>query len=531
MNETNESQTFATGIYIRLSQEDGDREESNSVANQKALLTEYIENFDDLFLYDVYVDDGYSGLNFNRPAFQRMLNDIYSGVITCVVVKDLSRFGRDYIEVGRYIERLFPAMGVRFISYSDRLDSAKQSYDILLPIKNIFNEQYARDISAKITTVIRSKQKSGEYVGAFACYGYKKSPTDKNKLIVDEYAAKVVRRIFSLYLNGVGKQRIANILNDDEIPCPTEYKRLNGENYKNCNRLKTTRYWTYSTIHTILSNEMYCGTMVQGKKKQHMHRITRIQDKSKWIRVPHTHEAIIDQETWRKVQLIKNGRNKDIGLKDNNSIFAGYLVCGDCGRAMMKNAWTRADGSKTFSFYCGTYKRVGKKYCTPHTLPLTVLEEIVLQDLNKIIHRIENLSSLVHSRANANDTAKNVVDAEIRRTTQELEKVSKLKISIYEDYKEGIITKEEFISYKANYSQKEDLYRKQLAALQEKQSDNVIDKILSSPWVERLVSRRSIDKLDRLIVVEMIDHIEVYENKKIKIFYNFSNDLKILFSD
>ena len=204
---------FNVAVYIRLSREDGDKEESDSVGNQKKLLTEYVSRKDELILYDVYIDDGFTGTNFNRPAFKRMIKDIEAGKVNCVIVKDLSRFGRDYIDTGRYLEREFPELGVRFISITDGIDSMKQAYDMLLPIKNIFNEQYARDISKKVQTAVKTKQKAGEFIGAFTSYGYKKSPVDKNKLIIDEYSADVVRRIFSLYIKGYGKQKIAKLLN------------------------------------------------------------------------------------------------------------------------------------------------------------------------------------------------------------------------------------------------------------------------------------------------------------------------------
>ena len=372
---------FNVAIYIRLSREDGDKEESDSVGNQRKLLTEYVAKKEDFIVYDTYIDDGYSGTNFNRPSFQRMITDIEDGKVNCVVVKDLSRFGRDYIDTGRYLERYFPELGVRFISVTDSIDSMKQAYDMLLPIKNIFNEQYARDISKKIQATVKSKQKAGEFIGAFTSYGYKKSPVNKNKLVIDDYAADVVRRIFSLYIQGYGKQRIAKLLNAEGILCPAEYKKVNGENYKNWNRLESTTYWSYSTINSILHREMYVGNMVQGTKHQRMRSKQKKMPKEDWIIVENTHEPIIDKETWEKAQSLLKKRTRELDLETNKNIFAGFVKCGDCGRSMAKNMWRRADGSKTYSLYCGTYKRIGKEYCTPHTLPMAVLEDIVLGDL------------------------------------------------------------------------------------------------------------------------------------------------------
>ena len=521
---------FNVAIYIRLSREDGDKEESDSVGNQRKLLTEYVAKKDDFILYDVYVDDGYSGTNFNRPSFQRMIADIEDGKVNCVVVKDLSRFGRDYIDTGRYLERYFPELGVRFISVTDSIDSMKQAYDMLLPIKNIFNEQYARDISKKIQATVKSKQKAGEFIGAFTSYGYKKSPVDKNKLVIDDYAADVVRRIFSLYIQGYGKQRIAKLLNAEGILCPAEYKKVNGENYKNCNRLESTTYWSYSTINSILHREMYVGNMVQGTKHQRMRSKQKKMPKEEWIIVENTHEPIIDKATWEKAQSLLQKRTRELDLETNKNIFAGFVKCGDCGRAMTKNMWRRADGSKTYSLYCGTYKRNGKQYCTPHTLPMAVLEDIVLGDLKAIVDSVDNLKELVQSQSFTASKVKRIADTELSKIKAELERVKRLKKYIYEDYREELISKEEFLSYREDYLKKEELYSKQIEALEEKKKDNVTEDVFETPWLKRLLELKDIETLDRDIVVEMISEIKVYENRKIKITYNFGNELEHLFS-
>lgn len=522
---------FNVAIYIRLSREDGDKEESDSVGNQRKLLTEYVSRHDDFILYDIYIDDGFTGTNFNRPAFQKMIADIEDKKVNCVVVKDLSRFGRDYIDTGRYLERIFPELGVRFISVSDNIDSIKQAYDMLLPIKNIFNEQYARDISNKIQATVKSKQKAGEFIGAFTSYGYKKSPVNKNKLVIDEYASEVVKRIFAMYAQGIGKQSIAKQLNAEGILCPSEYKKLNGENYKNCNRLKTTSYWTYSTINTMLHNEMYIGNMIQGKKHQRMRGKQHKVDRENWVRVENTHEPIIDRDTWDKVQKLLSKKHRDIDLETNKNIFAGFIKCGDCGRSMMKNFWRRADGSKSYSFYCGTYKRSGKDYCTPHTLPFQVLNDIVLGDLKAIIRNVENLQELIKKQSCTELKIRDSTNTELIKVKTELERVKKLKKSIYEDYKDELISKEEYLSYREDYQQKEALYSKQIETLEAKKKETVTEDVFETPWLKRLLELKDIEELDRDIVVEMIDEITVYENRKIKIRYNFGDELEHLFSN
>ncbi|MCD7862973.1 MAG: recombinase family protein [Lachnospiraceae bacterium] len=306
------------------------------MSNQRKLIADFLKGKDEFVVYDTYVDDGFTGLSFQRPSFMRMMDDIEDGNVNCVIVKDLSRFGRDYIETGRYLERYFPDNDVRFIAITDNIDSMKQSYDILLPIKNIFNEQYARDISKKVHASMKTKQKAGEFIGAFASYGYRKSPTDKNKLVIDDYAANVVRRIFQMYISGYGKIRIAGVLNKEGIECPSEYKKLNGENYCNSHKLESTSYWTYSTVNRILKNEMYIGNMVQGRKTQRMKGRQRSVDKEDWIIVEHTHESIIDPETWQKAQELLKRRTRELDLHSNVSVFAGFLKCGDCGRSLVK---------------------------------------------------------------------------------------------------------------------------------------------------------------------------------------------------
>lgn len=521
---------FSVAVYIRLSREDGDKEESDSVGNQRKLLTEYVNKKDEFILYDIYIDDGYTGTNFNRPDFQRMIADIEAGKVNCVVVKDLSRFGRDYIDTGRFLERVFPEMGVRFISVTDGIDSIKQAYDMLLPIKNIFNEQYARDISNKIQATVKSKQKAGDFIGSFTSYGYKKSPANKNKLIIDEYAADVVRRIFSLYIQGYGKQRIAKVLNAEGILCPAEYKKAMGLNYNNPNRLDSTTYWSYSTINSILHREMYVGNMVQGTKHQRMRSKQKKMDKENWIIVENTHEPIIDKETWEKTQSLLHKRTRELDLETNKNIFAGFVKCADCGRAMAKNMWRRADGSKTYSLYCGTYKRHGTEFCTPHTLPMKVLEEIVLSDLKALVQNVDNLKELVKSQQFSASKVKRVTDTELSKIRSELERVKRLKQSVYEDYREELISKEEFLSYREDYLKKEELYTKQIEALEEKKKESITEDVFDTPWLKRLLELKDIEALDREIVVEMISEIKVYENRKIKIIYNFSNELEYLFT-
>lgn len=386
---------WRTAEYSRLSREDGDKVESDSITHQRMLLDDFIETHPELILVDRYEDDGYTGTNFDRPDFQRMLRDIEAEKVNCIIVKDLSRFGRDYIDVGRYLERWLPEHGVRFIAIGDNVDSESGPYDMLLPVKNVFNEQYARDISKKVKSAVKTKQRRGEFVGAFPSYGYRKDPENHGKLIVDPPAAQVVQRIFDLFEGGMGKIMIAKVLNEEGVPCPSEYKRLNGERYNNGRRIQNTTYWTYATIHRMLQNQMYAGNLEQGRNyRPQLHGKAKQLERNQWIVVSGTHEAIIDAEQWERVQSLLSKDTRTLDFDKNVSPFAGFLRCGDCGRAMSK---TNHPGGVYYC--CGSYKRYGPTVCSRHGISQKELEEILLYDLNQIIQAVGDLKELTAQAA------------------------------------------------------------------------------------------------------------------------------------
>lgn len=509
---------FNVAEYIRLSRDDGDKAESESIGNQKKLLANYLKDKDTLLVYDIYIDDGFSGTNYERPAFRRMIGDIEAGKVNCVIVKDLSRFGRDYIDTGRYLERYFPERNVRFISVTDNIDSFEQTYDMLLPIKNIFNEQYARDISRKIHASVLTKQKAGEFIGAFTSYGYKKSSSDKNRLVIDEYAAGIVRRIFSLYNAGYGKLRIAGLLNEEGILCPSAYKRANGEHYRNANHMDNASYWSYSTIHRILQNEMYLGNMVQGRKYQQMRGKVQAKQPEDWIIVPGTHAAIIDKDTWKKTQDLLNRRTRNLDLTSNQSVLAGFLKCGDCGRALVKKS--NASGT---CYYCGSYIRSGRHACTPHKISHETLENILLEDLNAILHHVNAPEEIIMNQNPENFVIKPEHEHGKKQILAELNRIKRLKKSVYEDYREELLSKEEFIAYRQDYAFKEELLKKQLESMETQEHTWEMPDVLSLPWVQHMLEYREVKHLDREIVTSMLHEIRIYQNNKIKVVYRFRN--------
>ena len=486
-------ETWNTAGYLRLSREDGDRAESDSIANQRKLLEQYLS------------------------AHRRMEADIEAGKINCVLVKDLSRFGRDYIEMGRYLERVFPAQGVRFIAVNDHVDSQQGRYDMLLPMKNIFNTQYARDISDKVRSAIHTKQQRGEFVGAFPSYGYQKDPANHNHLIIDPAAAQVVRRIFDLFEQGWGKIKIAKQLNADGIPSPSEYKRILGERYHNGRKMDQTTYWTYATVHRILQNQMYAGNMEQGRSCRPLMHGKAVQlDRSDWTVVPDTHEAIIGPEQWERVQALLRKRTRQLSFEQNQSPFAGFLRCGDCGRAMVK---TKQAGGIYYS--CGSYKRYGPTVCTKHSISHAVLEEIVLHDLNRIISSVQNLQSLAEE---AKQPPSGGRAGERERLEGGLERLYRLKKSAYEDYRDGLIRREDFLRYQSDYERQERELSAQLQQMEKVQEED----LLLHPWVQSLLQHGKLTSLDRVTVAETVKRILIFEDGHIEITYTFSNELGLL---
>ncbi|MCI8339286.1 MAG: recombinase family protein [Lachnospiraceae bacterium] len=489
-------------IYLRLSKEDGDKDESDSISSQRLLISSFIErDMPDGEIIGEFIDDGYTGTNFKRPKFQEMIGLIDEGKVNCVIVKDLSRFGRDYIGVGEYLEKFFPIKDVRFIAVNDGYDtlSGNSNDDFIMPIKNIFNAQYSKDISKKVKSSFRSLQGEGKFVGAFASYGYVKNPKDRHELLVDEPAAKIVREIFDMYNGGMGKVSIARRLNERDVPCPSEYKRLNGLNYNNGQRAELTKYWTYSTINNILNNEIYIGNMVQNRKiRKTVRGRAKKNEKENWIIVSGTHEPIISEKTWNIAQNLLKRNTRQLDFEQNVGLFAGYIFCGNCGRAMskIKNKYK----SKTVTTYiCGSYKRYGERICRRNAVKLELLEQLVLDKLNEQIKKAGEIEY---------DEDKSVKNREvdIRKYEITIEKCRRMKKSLYEDFKEGILTREEYFQYKSDYEKEEELAAGQINAILESGQGEEEER---NRWMEILLKHRNIATLDRETVAEVLDKIVV----------------------
>ena len=379
----NVQQIYQVAAYLRLSKDDrewtgGKKAESDSIKNQRKMILSYMQQQGDMELYDCYVDDGYSGSHFIRPGFQRMIQDMEAGKINCVIVKDLSRFGRDYIEAGRYIQRIFPAYHVRFIALNDCYDSLlaqRAETLIVVPVKNFINDAYGRDISLKVRSQLKEKRRRGEYLGAFPVYGYQRDPADRHHLMVDREAARIVRKIYSWKLDGFSANAIAGKLNGARILSPLEYKRRKGQAYQ-CGFVKTKEGCTWSSIAVkrILTNESYLGHLIQGKREKVNYKGKKVVEKpaEEWVRIEHMQEAVISAEIYEVVQNLLATDSRCLSNRREVNPFAGLLFCGECSEQMIR----RVEGSlKKVSYICSTKNR--GEGCSRHRIEEAVLLELV----------------------------------------------------------------------------------------------------------------------------------------------------------
>jgi len=388
---------YQAAEYIRLSYTDDKMSESDSVGNQRKLIENFVSQNADIEVIEEKIDDGYSGIIFDRPAFKEMMQDVTDGKINCVIVKDLSRLGREYIETGRYLRRIFPAYGVRFIAINDNIDTARENCgdDLAVSVKNIMNEAYCRDISIKTRSSLDVKRRNGDFVGAFPIYGYLKSSESKNKLEPDPYASRVVRDIFRMRLEGSSASRIAAELNRLCVLSPLAYKKNNGLPYaKRGYADKENCKWSAMTVIRILQDETYTGTLVQGKQGTPHYKIKTVEQhpSSDWIRVPGAHEAIIPQHDFELVQRIRHLDTRTAPAQDTVYLFSGVLVCGCCGARMTRKT-NRAGGKEYHYYYCPT----GKKHGCDHSVMLkeTDLTACVRDALKSYIDNVVSLEALL----------------------------------------------------------------------------------------------------------------------------------------
>ncbi len=533
MDNLKTKRIYHAAIYVRLSKEDSaimkdtGKEESDSIVNQKELIRAFLADKPDIEICAEYADDGYSGADFERPNFRRMIQKIEAGHIDCVVVKDLSRFGRNFVEAGRYIDQIFPALGVRFIAVNDGFDSGngRTSYDrILIPFKNLINDAYCRDISVKVRSQLEIKRRKGDFIGSFAVYGYRKDPADRHRLVVDEYAAGVVKDIFKWKLEGASQQRIADRLNERGELSPMEYKRFCGMRYQSGFQVNAKARWSAAAVGRILRNELYIGTMVQGKRTTPNHKVKKTlwKPSEDWVRVEGSHAPVVDKEDFLAVERLLLQDTRVAPREETVYLLSGLVFCEDCGHAMVRNSVCR--NRKTYVYYmCGNNRTNG--ICSSHRIRGEQLEQSVFlalrqhiaqtADMSRILSYIENLP---YHRAEMEKA-----DRHLLKKQEAVEKYTRLKTTLYESLVDGLLDKGEYLELKALYDEKLQEAQAAIAKLQEEMERLLRKRTGSTYWIEQFKKHQNLTELTRHIAVTLIERIEVCEDCRIQIRFKYQD--------
>ena len=522
---------WKAALYIRLSREDGDKVESNSITSQREILKEYLKLHPDIELHDFYIDDGWSGTNFDRPGFIRMMEDIYSGDVNCVIVKDLSRFGRNYTDAGNYLDNIFVRLQIRFIALNNGIDTATNNMNaatrcITVGVQNVINESLAATTSVNVRGTLNVNREQGKFIGSFASYGYMKDPNDHHKLIIDPETAPVVRMIFEKFIDGCSIIGIAKDLNEMGIPNPTAYKKLKGFNYKHPAGKKLDGLWPDSSVRRILRNEMYVGNMVQGKNTTISYKIKQCRaiPKEDWIIVEGTHEAIVDRETFDKAQSLFNQFIRKAPQKSEVDLISALKQCADCLRTMNKKTNSHPYG--TYHYYrCGTSRKMKKSSCTNHTIRIDKMELAVLASIQGMIDSAVEMDKLI-KRINSSPVKKKEsshICSAIDTHTAELEKLKGMIIDLYPDWKSGIISKEEYFTLKEQLTEKTTSLEKALENLKRTNEEFKNGITEDNDFISHFKKYGKIDTLTRAMVVELIDKIYVHEGGRITISFKFTD--------
>lgn len=517
---------YRAAIYVRLSKEDGDsfsigKNESNSITNQKLLIRKYLEHMPDIKIVDTFEDDGFTGTNFDRPGFQSMMAAIHAHRVNCVVVKDFSRLGREYLEAGNYIEKIFPQLGIRFISVNDAYDSLNsrsQMDSLLVPFKNLLNEQYSRDTSGKVRSALAVKRQQGMCVANYAPFGYMRDPADKGHLIIDETAAEVVREIYKLKIEGYSSFAIAKRLSDQHIPSPAEYKRQCGERYKSGFKTAPTASWSPVAVKRILTNEVYCGHLIQGKRRKISYKVKAVEHLSEeyWARAENMHEAIIPMPLFHDVQSLLS---EDTHIGKDNMIYplSGKVYCADCGASMIRKVIT--SGAKRYVYLVCSNNRGNRSFCSSHSIRLDQVEDAVLAsvqahialslDMEKTMSQLERLAWEQRERKKLQHRI-DVLEAEIEQSQA-------LRLSVYEDLKSGVIEKEDYNSLRDGFAEKIESAKNAQKQLRIELDVLETGSSAQQSFLSEFQKYNNIQRLERGVVVTMIERVLIHADKVIDV--------------
>ena len=522
-----------TALYCRLSRDDGEERESNSITHQKEILTDYVakHGFRNV---EFYIDDGYSGTNFNRPAFQRMMTDIEKGLIETIIVKDMSRLGRDYLKVGVLTEITFADKDIRFIAVNDNVDSESGIENELIPFKNMFNEWLARDTRKKIRAVIRNKGESGKPLVNTPPLGYKKDLTDKNKWLVDEVSAPTVRKIFELCVNGYNPNAIASYLTDNGYDTPKMVYEKQGRRMYRCD-VQAPYLWRRATVRGILRNEVYIGKIVNFKttRKSYKNKKFIYRDKSEWRVFENHHEPLVDEETFKMAQELTKVRKIERNNYTDINIFAGLLYCGDCGAPVNLH---RVKKSRKYDYYlCRRYNKGSKRMCTQHSIVKTHLETLVQKDIRRVMEEVKTYEAAFaeeYRKSLSKEMAKlqSESKAELRKAIVRAEELNTVIAKLYEDKVLGKLPEERFDALAKKFESEQGELKARAEELQNALAIADDEERNLQEFIKTVKRYTEITELDTEILNSLIERIEIGErmidadgtrHQQIKIVYKF----------
>lgn len=523
---------YEAAMYLRLSRDDGDKQESDSISNQRALIKDFVSNLSDVEIVCEMVDDGYSGSNFERPGFTELLKAIKTNQVNCVIVKDLSRFSRDYIGSGMYVMNLFPKWGVRIIAINDNYDSIKPltaNDELMLSFKSIMNDIYLRDISTKIRSHLDIKRKNNEYIGAFVSYGRLKDPEDKHKLIIDESVSCIIENMYSWCMDGMSPFSIAEKLNDLGILSPAEYKKSIGSKHKGFKSNGSSAKWTAQAVKRILCDQSNMGTLVQGRKTTISHKVKKVieRNKSDWTVAEDFIPAIVSKEVFDVVQTILSRDTRKVTRNAEENVFSGMLFCADCKDTMVRQITKYKD--KTTVFYrCSTQKNLGG--CFNHNIREDVINDAVLSTVNAHIQAVIGLEKAVSmmDKTDLNRNNRGKVERLIKEKESEIGKRKKDIFFTHQSFVDGIITEDEFKEFKAIYDMQIRDAEKSIERLNEEQKNFTDDVENLCAWMKDFKSFGTITELNHKMLVLLIDRIYVGGDKTITIHFRYRNEFESL---
>lgn len=531
-------QHYKAALYCRLSVDDGNYGGSVSIETQKVLLEQYCKDHS-ITDYTFYCDDGCSGTNFDRAAFRQMYDDIQRGKINLVIVKDLSRFGRNYVETGMYV-REFTDNDIRFIATDDNYDSLVNGDDLLFPIKNVVNEMYARDVSKKTKAAKKAKARDGQFISSKAPFGYKIDPADRHHLVVDEAAAQVVKRIFRLAAEGIGYNKMAKMFREEKVLTPIAYFNKNNPDYYKSDYWRKEFDWHVTSIRAILDNEVYLGQLVYGKRRnKSIKSKEKVRNpKEEWIIAENCHEPIITKELWDTVHRILSSKHRP-AKNGEIQMFAGLLYCADCGHCLTYSQKQRKDGTYHGAYSCWMYKTHGKEYCASHYITFDTIYEIVLADIRRNLFRYRKdyarfREFLGGKYKSMSEKAAKQLEAEYEQKQQRAAELNRILCKLYEDNALGKIPDSRYELMASEYEAEQTEIRKSLPELAARLDELKSNDDSAEKFINIIRKYTTVEKLDAAILNELIDKIVVHHKEKsddgrtyqqIEIFYRFVGKL------